>query len=175
MPETAAVVVEQQETLVFEDYLARYEEEYNPQSIPETELVRQIADAVWRLEHAARMEREMLEKYPNPFLDPQDPITQQFMRLNRYRNTIQRTYDRAYKELQVLIQGSDLRRKQTFSRLTETARAEVREEGEMDMATQEATAEAIRRANAALHARPPESARQVLACRNKTKPIPQKV
>src|SRR3954468_15154993 len=98
----------------YEAHLEQYQQQYISLSFPEINLVNTVADAAWRLNRAARMEREFLEKYPNPFLEPNDPMALQLVRCTRYRNSIQRTHDRALKELQILIEAETRRRTDQF-------------------------------------------------------------
>jgi len=113
----------------YEQFLQKYVEEYIPQSVPEGEQLKQLADASWRLDRVSRMEREVLAKCPNPFLEPDDPMAKQLMRLNRYRNSIQRTYDRAARELQILVEAETRRRTEKLAEQKAEVTPEVAEEG----------------------------------------------
>lgn len=149
---------------IYEEHQNYYEKQYAPKSLPEVELVRQLADAAWRLKRAARMECEILQTYPNPFLEPDSPMAIQLMRLTRYRSSIQRTYDRAAKELQTLIDAATLRRNQTYRQLRHHAAEQLKSNGCLTPDSDKID----RLAAGVLATLPPESARTVLAYRDRT-------
>ena len=114
---------------IYEQHLQAYAEEYIPQSLPEFELVKAMSDSSWRLDRVSRMEREVIDKCPNPFLEPDSPMSKQLLRLTRYRNSIQRTYDRAAKELQVLTEAATNRRSERFQRIQNEVAQELKQDG----------------------------------------------
>ncbi len=148
----------------YEAHLAAYRQQYAPESLPEEQLVTQLADAAWRLERVARMEREILEKCANPFLDPADPMAVQILRLTRYRTSIQRTLTRADKQLQCLVAEAAARRQERSEAARNTAYDQVRSEG-VEPWTDAGRAEVNRRIPQLLAAAR-EYARTVLARQN---------
>ena len=74
--------------------------QYRPVSEHAKHLVKELADAMWRLDRARGYEVELLASVENPFLPDQDEkFVIQLQRLTRYIAAIERTYYRAYNEL----------------------------------------------------------------------------
>jgi len=85
-----------------EVYAAHHEAQnlqYKPVSQHETHLVKELADAMWRLDRAHQYEHELLASVENPFLEEDEKFAIQLQRLTRYISSIERTYYRAYNEL----------------------------------------------------------------------------
>src|SRR5260370_35128273 len=84
-------------------------EEYGPLSPSAEFVVRQIADAMWRLQRLQRMEDELIASSDNPFLDDDDKIMIRLERLQRYRQMIERSYARFTQEWRKIIAAALLR------------------------------------------------------------------
>lgn len=66
----------------------------DPRDVTARFVVRQIADAMWRLDRCQRMENELMELSDNPFASQDDVVLRRLERLERYRQSIERTYSR---------------------------------------------------------------------------------
>src|SRR5258707_13766608 len=87
----------------YEGHLKAGPEEYGPLSPSAEFVVRQIADAMWRLQRLQRMEDELIASSDNPFLDEDDKTMIRLERLQRYRQMIERSYVRFTQEWRKLI------------------------------------------------------------------------
>ncbi len=87
----------------YEKHVALMIAEYTPGNPVAEFVVRQIADAMWRLQRCRRLEDEILASSPNPFLDENEAILKKLERLERYRQSIERTYHRFVKEWRNLV------------------------------------------------------------------------
>ena len=81
-----------------EDLIAQY----LPASPMESYWVEEIAASMWRLGRARKYEAKALQNADLIFEDPSSPEARAFDSLTRYMNTIERTRNRALKELQQL-------------------------------------------------------------------------
>ncbi len=83
----------------YEAHVAAQIRQYKPSAEHELYLTRELADAMWRMNRARRMESELLERSLNPFTADDDETAIQLQRLTRYIAAIERTYYKAYNEL----------------------------------------------------------------------------
>jgi hypothetical protein len=82
----------------YQAHLEKYEDDYGPDSETEQFIVRQIADAAWRLNRLARMEDDLMAMSANPFAEENDNLLLRLERLQRYRKSIEATFLRYRKE-----------------------------------------------------------------------------
>jgi hypothetical protein len=82
----------------YQAHLKKFEEDYEPEGDTETFIVRQIADAVWRLTRCSRMEEELMALSANPFAEEDDKVLRRLERLQRYRKSIEGTFHRFRRE-----------------------------------------------------------------------------
>ncbi len=82
--------------------------DHAPANEREAMLVEEIAQNWWRLERARRVEAAVLQKFGHLECILEPEARKAFQLITRYLNTIQRTWDRACKDLQML---QDKRRK----------------------------------------------------------------
>ena len=73
--------------------------QYKPVAEHEIFLVTEMADSMWRLKRAHRMENELMEASANPYLEDEEKLAVQLQRLTRYKAALERTYYRAYNEI----------------------------------------------------------------------------
>jgi hypothetical protein len=92
--------VEGEDREAYEAHVKRYFRQYKPLAQHEIHFVQEMADAKWRLTRARRMECELIEKsIMNPYVQDDERYAIQLQRLTRYISAIERTYEKAYKEL----------------------------------------------------------------------------
>lgn len=91
--------VEGEDREEYDRHCASHFRQYQPLAEHEVFLIREVADASWRLQRARRMEAELFEKNANPFTADDDKDAIQLQRITRYISAIERTYYKAYNEL----------------------------------------------------------------------------
>ena len=84
---------------LYDAHMAAQFEHFHPQSEPDIQFTRELGDAAWRLDRARKMEAELLQKMANPYTADSPDFSNQLARLTRYSQAIERTYYRAYNEL----------------------------------------------------------------------------
>ena len=109
-----AALIPSEDPSAYEAHLKAVTEEYGPLSPSAEFVVRQIADAMWRLQRLQRMEDELIASSDNPFLDDDDKIMIRLERLQRYRQMIERSYARFTQEWRKII-AADLLRSEKYS------------------------------------------------------------
>ncbi len=87
----------------YQAHLEAIREEYGPGSPSGEFVVRQIADAMWRLQRLQRMEDELMASSPNPFMEEDSTLLIRLERLQRYRAMIERTYHRFAQEWRKIV------------------------------------------------------------------------
>lgn len=96
--------VEGEDRQAYEAHCQKQVYQHQPAAEHEIFLVQEMADAMWRLKRARRMESELLEQSLNPYLDDDEKIAIQLQRLTRYISAIERTYYRAYNQIKKITQ-----------------------------------------------------------------------
>lgn len=80
----------------YDDILAAILADLAPNSPIEDILAHQAAEAHWKLRRIARYEAELLERYPNPFLD--DEAARKLAQLSRYEASARRAFHKALED-----------------------------------------------------------------------------
>ncbi len=85
-------------------HLAAYKSQHKPATIDEQFLVKQMADATWRLNRVQRLEKPLFNNAPggSPFADPL--FSNELLKLARYQKSLESTYFRASRELRTIRQ-----------------------------------------------------------------------
>jgi uncharacterized protein YicC (UPF0701 family) len=86
----------------YETHCKKQFRQYKPLAEHEIFLVQEMADAIWRLKRARKMETELLEASLNPFLEDDEKISVRLLRITKYIAAIERTYYKAYKEIKAI-------------------------------------------------------------------------
>jgi hypothetical protein len=94
------LVLREGEQEEFDDLLASYQAELDPQGPLEQDLFDQLLHAAWNLRRVRRLEAELAPDSPDPLLE--DSLERTLQRLARYHSRAERTYFRALKELRAL-------------------------------------------------------------------------
>src|SRR5260221_4570452 len=92
-----------EDPVAYEAHLKAVTDEHAPLSEAGKFVVRQIADAMWRLQRLQRMEDELIASSDNPFMDEDDKTMVRLERLQRYRQMIERSYVRFTQEWRKLV------------------------------------------------------------------------
>ncbi len=109
-----AAFIPSEDPAAYQAHLKAVTEEYGPLSPSAEFVVRQIADAMWRLQRLQRMEDELIASSDNPFMEEDDKTMIRLERLQRYRQMIERTYTRFTQEWRKIV-AADILRAQTCS------------------------------------------------------------
>ncbi|MBI4889381.1 MAG: hypothetical protein HY821_02070, partial [Acidobacteria bacterium] len=96
---SANPVVDSHQSEEFHSYRQALENDTHPEGPIEHEYFHRLLTAGWNLRRARTLESELLDK-TNPSTDDQDAA--RLHRIARYRRELERTYDRALKQLQTL-------------------------------------------------------------------------
>jgi hypothetical protein len=83
-------------------HIAEYKSQHKPITIDEQFLVKQMADATWRLNRTQRLETPLFNNAPGrtPFADP--VFSNELLKLTRYQKSLESTYFRASRELRTI-------------------------------------------------------------------------
>jgi hypothetical protein len=81
----------------YDALLAEFVKDHAPTCTYEDTLVHQMAEAHWKLRRIGRYEAELLDKYPNPFLD--DEGARKLSQLSRYEAAARRAAHIAFEDL----------------------------------------------------------------------------
>ena len=86
----------------YQTYMEEYFAQHNPATMDEQFLVRQMADAMWRLRRVQRLEAPLFNNAPigSPFADPD--FSSELLKLNRYEKSLESSYFRASRELRII-------------------------------------------------------------------------
>ena len=79
-------------------HIAQYKTEHNPTTIDENFLVKQMADAMWRLNRVQRLETAIFDNAS--ITDPN--FSNELLKLARYQKSLESTYFRASRELRTV-------------------------------------------------------------------------
>ena len=94
------VVIREGEQEEFDDLLASYQGDLDPQGPLEHDLFDQLLHAAWNLRRVRRLEAELAPESPDPLLE--DSLEPTLQRLARYQSRAERTFFRCLKELRAL-------------------------------------------------------------------------
>ena len=83
-------------------YMQEYFSQHNPATMDEQFLVRQMAEAMWRLRRVQRLELPLFDTAPlaNPFTDADH--SKELLNLTRYQKSLESSYFRASRELRTI-------------------------------------------------------------------------
>ena len=86
----------------YQTYMEEYFAQHKPANMDEQFLVRQMADAMWRLRRVQRLEAPLFNNAPGrtPFADPS--LSSELLKLNRYEKSLESSYFRASRELRTI-------------------------------------------------------------------------
>ena len=91
------IIVQDEERAEFDELRQTFLLECNPITAIARELFQRLLHAAWNLHRIRRIESEILNQAPNPFADPE--LRLQLDAIGRHSTRIERTYNRAIKEL----------------------------------------------------------------------------
>ena len=86
----------------YQTYMEEYFAQHVPATMDEQFLVRQMAEAMWRLRRIQRLEAPLFNNAPggSPFADPM--FSNELLKLTRYQKSLESSYFRASRELRTI-------------------------------------------------------------------------